>query len=313
MKKLLVAILILNIFLISALIADSDYFMITDIGTSAGMIRKGNIEGFSDYASIMFENPAGLYRTKAFSGSIFSTTFMEEVEYKNLCIAQRVPYGVIGLGLMTLGVEDIGITYINYDKGGEFDETGQFYSYQNNVAKLAYQVSQSDNFHFGASLSYYLTELYTYSGKGYNFDVGILIDTEPVGVSIVIKNLMTNLKVRYTNSEDDSYEALEDLPLQTVYSIKYNVGEFTVYGQMNTHGGNKKLTTSYALEYTPAFLPMISISVGYKEFLVINRVDNNQTLGVGLNLFGTNFDYAYEQSEHIQYNSKHYFSFGFGL
>ena len=47
------------------------------------------------------------------------------------------------------------------------------------------------------------------------------------------------------------------------------------------------------------------------------KVTQSATIGVGLNLFGVNFDYAFEKTfDNIAYSSyqqKHYFSVGFSL
>ena len=42
----------------------ASYLLLTDLGSSAEMIRKGNIEGYSVGSNSVFENPAGLYRVK---------------------------------------------------------------------------------------------------------------------------------------------------------------------------------------------------------------------------------------------------------
>ena len=55
---------------------------------------------------------------------------------------------------------------------------------------------------------------------------------------------------------------------------------------------------------------MLHISAGYKEFVVIQQIKTNTTMGLGLEMMGVNFDYAYEQSDHIMFNNKHYFSVG---
>ena len=47
--------------------------MITDLGSSAEMIRRGNIEGFSKGSNAIFENPASLYNINLVSTSVFAS------------------------------------------------------------------------------------------------------------------------------------------------------------------------------------------------------------------------------------------------
>ena len=76
----------------------ASYLMITDLGSSAEMIRKGNIEGFSTGANSLFENPAGLYRVEKLSASVFSSEIMDEVSYVNYSLALNTSIGIFGFG-----------------------------------------------------------------------------------------------------------------------------------------------------------------------------------------------------------------------
>jgi hypothetical protein len=308
MKKIFWSIIII-VFSMQSLYAVGDYLLLSELGSSAKMIRIANIEGFSPVANVVFENPSALHRTNKFTASAFMTTLMEEVEYKNVAIAMRLPVGILGLGYMTAGVTEIPHTFINPNRGYEFDVDGYF-DYNNTLAKVSYCVSQSKELHFGVSASYFSTDLYTYSGKGYNFDAGVTIENETIAISIAMKNISSSLSVNYSDSENDAYSGMENLPLQTIYSLRYNLNEFTLYGQLKSFGSSRRLTRSMAINYTPEFIPIFSISGGYKEYVVLKEVRNNYTLGIGLNVFGASFDYAYEQSDHYVYNHKHYFSLG---
>ena len=55
-------IMILFLFNVSIYAGDANYFDLTSVGTSARMLRLGGVEGFSDQANVIFENPAGLSR-----------------------------------------------------------------------------------------------------------------------------------------------------------------------------------------------------------------------------------------------------------
>ena len=82
MKKLnLVFGVLFSLLLGSVPLMAADALMVTDVGTSAGMLGKGQVEGFDSSAISVLENPAGLYRVKNQSVSMFSTQLMNEVDF----------------------------------------------------------------------------------------------------------------------------------------------------------------------------------------------------------------------------------------
>ncbi len=315
MKKNISVTILILFFIISTgayIFGVADYFMPADAGSSARMIRIGNIEGFSESADSVFENPAGLYNVKNISVGMFTTTFMDEVDYINMSLAYRTPFGTFGAGYMSAGVKDFAKTFINPAKGDEIDISGYFNS-ENATGKLSYQVSQTDNLHIGVSGVYYANNIDHVKGKGFNFDAGVIFDADDLKLSVVIKNIATSLKIKYTSESVATYNQIENIPLKTVYSAMYKAGDLSIYGQIKQGGNNKELTKSFGVNYRPSFIPLISVSGGYKEYVVIREVKGNLVFGVGLDLIGVSFDYAYESSEHVLYNHKHYFSVGLSL
>jgi hypothetical protein len=302
MKKQIASALLALTIITSPIWAEAEYFITSDIGSSAEMIGQGNIEGFSDKANSVFDNAAGLYRINAFSTNLFTTTLMNEVSYKNLTIAMRFNEGVLGLGYMSTDVTGLVSTTQNIETT-EIDPTGQTFGYNNTSIKASYQWSQSEHLHWGTSLTYYSTSIGDITGTGTNADLGMILDFYPIVLSFSAKNILAG-KVKYSNGNT------ENLPLQTTYGAQYTLGEFEVAGQFKSRGSNFNITKAGSITYRPDALPFLQLSAGYKEFFVQKDIQNNYTLGFGLNLNSVNFNYAYESSKHIEYNSKHYFSVG---
>jgi hypothetical protein len=296
----------------SSLFAQAEFFQGTNLGSSARMIRMANIEGFSGLSSTIFDNPAGMMIVPAQRHlNFFYSQLMQEVEYKNVAGTIRTPYGVFGAGIMLTEVSGIPVTTQDISADPEnplFLETGEYFDYLNGVMKFSYGFSQSEHLHFGLSGSYYFTKIHTYTGSGMNVDAGMLYDTPVFGASIVLRNVASGLKVKYSNGSS------ETLSLQTAYGARYRLmPDLQVYGQVKIVGGSKKMANSFAAVYTPYFLPYITISGGYKEFLVLKEVKGGVTLGVGLTLGSISADYALEQSDHPEFNGKHYLSMGFAF
>ena len=175
--KILNIVCIFMLLLSHVSIAEDEYFFTADSpGVSAGMIRLGNIEGMSDYADSVFNNPAALNRINSFSSSFFTTTFMEEVVYHNGALALRLPVGVFGLGYMSLGMDDIPHTIEVDAFDRTYYEIDYYFKYANSLIKAAYGFSSSNFVHYGIAATYYMTEFDTGEGAGYNVDAGVLLN-----------------------------------------------------------------------------------------------------------------------------------------
>ncbi len=296
---------ILLICLSSASIYGASYLMITDLGSSAEMIRRGNIEGFSVGSNAIFENPASLYKVNLLSASVFASQIMKEVNYRNVSLAFNSDIGMFAFGYMDAGVDDIVKTKMN----GDVVVADGVFSYKNRVIKVGYQNSITDDLHLGINAVGYMNEIYTYKGSGYNLDVGARYSFSELDVSLFARNIIPT-KIEYSDSDDDTYKGEEELPLQVIFSAAYPFGDLDILGQFKFDGVNTLM--SGGLDYTPSFLfSMLTISAGYKEFSVLDNISNTITLGVGLNLFGLSVDYAYEKSDHFEYDANNFASIGF--
>lgn len=284
----------------------ASYLLLTDLGSSAEMIRKGNIEGYSVGSNSVFENPAGLYRVKTGSASVFSSQIMKEVNYRNLSVAFKTDFGVLAVGYMDAGVDDIISTKMQ--ENGDIVADGVF-SYQNRIMKLGFQRSITDALHLGINGVGYFNEIHTYSGSGYNIDIGGIYNFTKLEVSLFTRNLIP-LKVSYSDSEDTSYSGEEDLPLQMVFGARYPLGDLDVMGQYKYDGVNSLV--SAGLDYTPSIISKtVTLSAGYKEFSILDDISSTITMGIGLNILGVSLDYAYEKSEHFEFDSNNFASIGF--
>ena len=154
-----------------------------------------------------------------------------------------------------------------------------------------------------------------------------------IDVSIVVKNIISSAKINYSDSYSDtkndpdginsSEGQTENLPLTTVIGARYKLKYIGLYGQIKTFGDSRNILKHAGVDFKVPFIPMIAFSGGYKEYykkaVMIEgetgeKVIKSGTIGVGLDLFGINFDYAFERtmdnSSYAGYLQKHYFSVG---
>lgn len=307
MKRLILTLLVL-LFTATSTAAISNYFVPSEVGSSAEMIGRGNIEGFSNTSDELFNNPSSLFRTRKFTSALFATQIINEVDYKNISASYRVNRKlVLGAGYMGVTVDDIIRTYVVEDDPNQIIRPGGTFGYLNAIGKLSFAYSMNRNIHFGSSFNYYQTELDDVRGKGYNADIGLTYYSKGLQIAFAAKNILPN-GVTFTRDSNPDYNEQEALPIEFVASIQAPWKDFIVYGQLKNGGRLNQAAKSFGIQYHPSFLSILEISAGYKEFPVLDEINNNLTLGLGLNVFNLKFNYAYETSEHIVYNHKHYFS-----
>lgn len=307
MKKILLGLIGYLIF--SSALWSSEALLLTDLGTSAQMIALGNIEGYSRSACAIFENPAGLYKIKKFSMAAFTTRLFSEVSFRNVALAWATPIGTIGAGYMSADVSDIPSTYLDTSKQQQF-QVDHYFRYDNILAKLAYQGTPFKFFHAGGSLNYYTSRMDQYKSAGWSIDLGGLFDFQPFQLSVILKNAIPLTKITYTNDADSDYKGEETQQFNTNWTLIYHWADFNFLGQYKTVSHHANPLRAYGIHYTPSFIPLISVYGGYKEYYqYIVDVANIYTVGIGLNLFALQFHYAYEKSDHYEFDNNNYFSF----
>ena len=299
--------------------AESEFFLPTSTGSSARTIRTGNVEGYSRFSNVLFENVAGLYQVNRLSASTFYTRLFQEVAYRNISGAVRLPVGVLGIGYADLGVDDIAKAQEVLQGTSTVHERIGAFEYKNKLIKLGYSYSQSRSLHFGASFNYYSTSIDTANGRGFNFDAGVIIDTNLLDISIAMKNVIPALTVKYTDSEvgENSSDGQEEsLPPEFIFGAKYGIRHFDILGQVKFLGEQRTVLTSFGVNFNPKFMPQFHGSLGYRQYAFRrslegvdeDAIEGKLTLGFGLDLFNVSFDYAIEGNDHFEFNSKHYFS-----
>lgn len=278
----------------------AEFKYISDLGSSAKTIGIANIEGFNYTSSALFENPASLQGPNRLSFSFFTTTLIQEITYTNLSINYLTKYGSFAAGYMSADVSGIPNTALdNNDRAIEIDT----FSYNNSLFKLGYALELGRELNLGIGATFASTEAGSFiSGNGYNFDLGLSYTLEKLSFSLIGKNLLKNSPVTYSDGSEENF------PSQTLFGSRYHMGDFIAYGQIKLLDSSEKPLSSLALTYSPETLKLLSLSIGYQEFIVPNEIKNNLTMGLSLYLKGIEYNYAYETSEYVEFDGNHYFS-----
>lgn len=301
--NLIVLILALLATVLTTRTTAADYFILTDMGTSAHTISVGGIEGFGQSATAVFENPAALYSIQKGGIAAFTTKLIDEVNYNVLALTSVTPFGTFGVGYMEANVTDIPETDIIGPN--ERFYIVDFFDYKNFIFKGSYQNSILPNMYVGGSLIYYSQAFADVVGRGFNLETGIFFDLDDLQISAAARNIIGSLDVQYEGGET------EDLPFQFTTGLKYRYADLDLMLQVRELS-NKGLV-AVGVSYSPSFLPFMAINAGYKEFPVLDSVKSNVAFGIGLYLEGLKFHYAYEKSEHIEYDNHNYFSLSYNF
>ena len=299
--------IIIFIFFFSYHIYASSFSLISDIGSSAQSIAMGNIEGSSRSANAIFSNPAGLYRIKSYSVSLFQTTIMNDIDYFNVALCKSTKYGNFGLGYYSASVDNIPFTAID-NATNEFYVKEQF-SYNNLVAKLSYQRQLSRRLHIGLNYTKYKLSFHNIEASGYGFDLGFLRIFKYFTFSTFIQNINKG-SIAYKDLSDDSYSGSELIPLSISSSLRFIVKDFILYPQIKYH--HNTYLPSLGLQYNPGFMPFLRFNTGYRHLLdYANQKHTRVSLGFDLRLLTLEFHYAYERSDYILYDHISYFSLSY--
>ena len=278
----------------------SDYFLLTEIGSSAETIGKGGVEGFNHGSSTIFENPAGLYRTDNLSMSIFTTNFMGEITYNNIALAGKTAWGNVGIGYMEYASYNIPYTGKN-DQNIHFVK--DYFDARSSNTKFSYQFSYSKQIHIGTNVNLYNTQAHDLNGSGFDMDLGVIFKDSDLEYSVFARNLKPFNQITYSNG------STEALPFQLFGGVRYSFYDFDFFGQVSLR--DHHCLPAIGLAYNPFSNSIFHITSGIKS--VINGYKNlvfNYNVGLLLSLSEIHFSYALEKSEFYQQDFNHFFSVG---
>lgn len=294
------------LFMVSSSIFGATYQTMSELGTSASMIGLGNIHGFEKSANVIFENPAGLNNIKGVSAGSFSTELMGgEIQFRNLSLGIKTHVGSFAIGVMESAVTDIPHTDIQDD---EYIQIGSF-GYKNQMAKLGYAFKFNDRVTLGANLVGINHDIGTVNAQTINTDVGALIEVDRLNLSFVLQNALFWQDLNYSNGGS------ENIPTTVIGGLKVGLlDDLDGFFQLKTFLREEHQLMSLGLAYQPNIVGrLVTLRLGWKEFLIMNQKHSSTTFGIGLDLLNVGFDVAYEKSTYFELDSKQYVSFRFNF
>ena len=298
--------ILISVLLCSSILFGADFAVISDLGSSARSIGMGNIKGFSFSADTLFDNPAGLTRISDNNISAFNTTLLDDVHYYSLALASNIKYGTIGVGIYQANITNIPETYLNQSSSLKKFEILNTFDYKDSIFKVGYAFQKSDTLSIGITGTLYDRSYYSISGSAVNFDIGMIKQFKYVDLSVVAENVIPKTAFVYSDGSE------ETIPSSLYASLKASMYSVELYPQVRIT--DNQLLYSVGMIYDPAYIPLLHFLMGYKQHLSYTyEKQETGTIGIGLNLLGMSFYYAFEKSDYTLNDNNSYFSASFNF
>jgi hypothetical protein len=297
-KKLIVSVLMT--ILLNTSIFSNDSILISDIGSTAEYIAVGGNEAVSLGAHNIFNNPSMIGKERSKSLSLFTTTLMENVQFRSIAVSKQWKKLSLGLGYMDSVVSDIPETI----EGSDTFEVSDYYGALFSVYKAGIAYECAPYITVGFAANYYFNKIYSVSGSTINGDIGLLYKRDRVMVSATSKNIFQTNQVEYDN------DGLEALPLVSTLAAHIYLPYIEPMGQMRLYSGKESTYSFGALIHLPKF-SYLDILVGYKTSYYLDELKERVSFGFGLNMFDLIVHYTYETSNSVAFNHNSYFSISY--
>lgn len=275
-----------------------------EIGTSASMIGYGSIEGFSNGASAIFENSAGILSTKTgYSASTMWCQFPADSSYFNLAGAVSLePQYALAFGIMKSSIANIDITSLNGN--GEAVSDSQ-YSAGSTTLMLGGRWKWDQNVQLGLTIKTLNSGLSpTMSGTSMDIDPGALINTDYGQFSLEARNLLGS-SITYSNGSKESVAREFAVAYQSMPLTNYHL---SVMAEVRKKGDFLPKSLGFTV---PVGSKSLLLSMGFREDVVVRTIHARTALGLSLVLDNLTLNYAMEPSDYFQQSSQHYLSIEF--
>ncbi len=311
----------------------------SDIGVGARPLALGkSFVGYSDDASDIFINPAGLADITSQKATSMSGQVMEDLNYVVLSGASPTDWGTFGIGYVNVGMDAIPLTTITGAVSSEevvpagstaYYSTVLTLSYSNDLSKIDF-LSDYKNITYGINLKYFMQGfngggdlMQGATGTGQDMDVALQYKQSKaltLGFS-AINILPESLGGKFVWQKDNVTENIPSL-------IKIG-GMAKVFGADSYLGGNQNVSFSLDMDMTPTQnrqsvyhsgiewwpISVMALRAGIDQKPMATEdgtgTDNNLTAGIGLKFNGFTFDYCYHQFSDLTENTTQFFSIGY--
>jgi len=307
----------------------------TVVGVGARPLGMGRaFTAIDSDPSDIFINPSGLATIKDWKAMTMQASLLQEVNYISLAAAQKVNFGVLGVGYVNSSIANIPLMVLN---GNTPEATGENATYSNSVIYLSLSnkfdaLPYSQNLYgydllgwmkdanVGANLKIFNQALsgsatVDAKGVGFNMDLGASWKaTDWANIGIAVQNVLPTAlggQMIWSGNSDAKEAFPKVIKVGAAFKVEKIKSIITLDNEMNYSLKRPDLWRLGA-EWMP--IPVMALRAGIDQQASATEggVDNNLTAGVGLLYRDWQFDYAYHQAgAGINDGITHYFSLGY--
>jgi hypothetical protein len=298
--------------------------------------------GLSDDVGAIYTNPSGLGNLDKWQVSSMSGKFMEDYNYLNFSGAYPTQYGTLGFGYALSSIAGGYATKIRpgteADPVYDIDTTQPTISYDNNVIVLSYgnkipqSLLSSIEISAGANLKLFSSKMAgdgitNGSASGHDLDLGCLFKINPwFSFGSTMQDILPfsmGGKLSYASGHEEAYPALwkNGIALRVLGEKNalrtYGAHELKFIFDIDSYPTRKNFPFTYhtGIEWFP--IKMVAVRAGIDQDASgdgngtgLNAI-SNMTAGVGVNVEGFSFDYAYHQYANVPGITNNYFSLSY--
>ncbi len=298
----IISIIVFGLFLI-ATSANAGALDISRIGVGARSLGLGRAQVAGRDVGAAFVNPANLAEFETFSMTSMYANLSEDVMYNMFGAVfplKEGSFGCIGIGFIGAGVTGILVTSAEA-RTGALSTT----DYSNRLLTISYGKDLNSFVQMGVAAKFLTRSFETVqngSATGTDLDVGFLVyPRENVAAGFTLQNIL-NTQLAWKNG------ATEDITSNIKMGVNIAANKF--FSLLMDYDSNQYVHSG--IEWKPKeFLALRFgselVPTGSKTSVV------NFSAGVGLDLKGLRFDYAYYVDTLLSTNSTHYMSISYTL
>jgi len=266
----------------------------------------------ADDANAVFQNPAGLAFIKSFAATSMSTRLLNRADYKLLGGIFPTKFGTVGLGYIGLNTP---AGYKTTDRASLATATPISYGSSLMILSYGYDLNRRitgtaiGHMAVGGNLKFINNKfdgVEDASGGGLEADLGALVKpNKQLSLGVSLQNIWMGDTIRWNSG------AKEDVPATIRIGGSFLAQKnLLVSVDTETPTTNTPILLHGGVEWTP--VPILSIRVGADQDPTgPSSSVTNLTMGLGINVKGIRFDYAYRSDALQTDNSNHYFSISF--
>jgi len=248
----------------------------------------------------LFYNPAGISEAVSFEMSSLSTKLGGDFSYSSFGCAIPLPRGVIGLGVMWKS--SAGFYETTREASGRVASTRSF-DYSGNTLFFTYADRFNDQWKYGSRLRYEGENAQGVSGgtgSKLAVDAGLVYDrSSDMSLGLSVSNLLSG-HMLWSNGYAD--EPLQEIKMGVSYRPRKNME--LLLDLINSPGSPFLIKAGMELRQNQMF----SLRGGIEQVPAGDATSMNFTMGLGIEMSGFGFDYAYLSDSQVPGNTTQFFS-----